>query len=210
MTPEQQKLVLDNDRIVYSTLKRFNIPSYEYNDYKQEGLLALCRAAVNFNPEIGKFSTYAFRYVYNSLQTYKNKRSFDKLGIKESRMHQDMRVASARGDYYDFVDFNVVSIEQKIAEGVDDENNSLEHLLGEIDSSFDDVEMNIVKSGLYDYFKANMSSLQYKCMKYVLDSTQGGKDRPSVGKVASVCGCSPSYVVRTLQKANKLYKKFVR
>lgn len=64
MTPEQQKLVLDNDRIVYSTLKRFNIPSYEYNDYKQEGLLALCRAAVNFNPEIGKFSTYAFRGMY--------------------------------------------------------------------------------------------------------------------------------------------------
>lgn len=76
MTKEQKKLVLDNLNLVHYLIKKYiHIKSshQDYNDYYQEGCLALVEASINFKPELGfKFSTYSSSYIYGYLLVYRD------------------------------------------------------------------------------------------------------------------------------------------
>ena len=57
MTEEQKKLVEDNHNLIYFTIHKYNLDIEEYYDIFA---LALCRAAINYDPNKGTtFSTYA-------------------------------------------------------------------------------------------------------------------------------------------------------
>ncbi len=60
MTPEQDKLVLENRGLAGEIAKKFiGFPGYDYRDGVGVGYWALCRAAIMYKPERGRFSTYA-------------------------------------------------------------------------------------------------------------------------------------------------------
>jgi len=64
---DKNSLVLDNEALV-----RFLLKSYawrdDYEDLLQEGRLALYQAAEKYDPAKGKFSSFAARYIRNSIQ----------------------------------------------------------------------------------------------------------------------------------------------
>lgn len=67
---ERDALILDNMKLVYFIINK-HYPSHAKNeDIIQEGMLGLVNAAENFDPEKGKFSTYATTCILNQIRTY--------------------------------------------------------------------------------------------------------------------------------------------
>ena len=67
LTDEQQKLVLDNQKLVYHVIKRLDLYN-KLEDYFDIGLIGLCKAAQTFKPENGsRFSTYACVCIRNDI-----------------------------------------------------------------------------------------------------------------------------------------------
>lgn len=72
---EQQKLVDDNERLVYYLIARkCEVEPRDYDDVCQLGMMGLCKAAATFNPTLNKkFSTYASRCILNEIKMFYRK-----------------------------------------------------------------------------------------------------------------------------------------
>ena len=69
LTDKQQKLVLDNQKLVYYVIKQLDL-YHKLEDYFDIGLIGLCKAAQTFKPENGsRFSTYACVCIRNDILT---------------------------------------------------------------------------------------------------------------------------------------------
>ena len=67
MNEEQQKLVLDNQKLVYHVIKQLHL-YHKLEDYLDVGIIGLCKAAKTFKPENNsKFSTYACICIRNNI-----------------------------------------------------------------------------------------------------------------------------------------------
>lgn len=67
LTAEQQKLVEDNLKLVYSVIHKC-YPTYSCDeDLAQCGMLGLCRAAMNWDSTKSTFGTYAFQCIKNAI-----------------------------------------------------------------------------------------------------------------------------------------------
>ena len=67
LTDEQQKLVLDNQKLVYHIIKQMHL-YHKLEDYLDVGLIGLCKAAQTFKLENNsKFSTYACICIRNNI-----------------------------------------------------------------------------------------------------------------------------------------------
>lgn len=76
LTPEQQKLVNDNQNLAYSIANQYrNIPKEDYADLKHEAVLALSAAAKNYNPAKGQFGQIASTYINNKLKSLYTKQA---------------------------------------------------------------------------------------------------------------------------------------
>lgn len=75
LSQKEQELVFSNQKLVGSVynrlIKKVNIPSSQNEDYIQEGMFALCRAAQTYDENKGfAFSTYASKVIYNQMLFY--------------------------------------------------------------------------------------------------------------------------------------------
>lgn len=75
MTDQQKKLVEDNHNLIYWFLHTYHLNEEDYYDLAAIGL---CNAAINFNSDICKFSTFAIRCMYNSVFSEYRKRKNQK------------------------------------------------------------------------------------------------------------------------------------
>lgn len=67
MNEEQQKLVLDNQNLVYHVIKQLHL-YHKLEDYLDVGIIGLCKAAQTFKSENNsKFSTYACICIRNNI-----------------------------------------------------------------------------------------------------------------------------------------------
>jgi RNA polymerase sigma factor (sigma-70 family) len=64
MTLEQQKLVEDNHNMIYSFLNKYNL---SHNDWYDLAAIGLCKAAMAFKEDVSKFSTFAYKCMFNSV-----------------------------------------------------------------------------------------------------------------------------------------------
>ncbi len=70
MNEEQQKIVLENLRLVTLVIKKLNV-NYDFNDLTSVGLIGLCKGAKSFDPSKGyKASTYLTRCIQNEIFYY--------------------------------------------------------------------------------------------------------------------------------------------
>lgn len=60
MLKEQAKLVEDNHNLIYHILNKMHLPESDYYDV---AAIALCKAAMSYEPERGAFSTCACKYI---------------------------------------------------------------------------------------------------------------------------------------------------
>lgn len=76
MTPEQERLVLDNMRLVHYFARKLaprlaDGNSYDYEDLVSEGQIALIKAVKRFDPDKGfKFSTFAGPYIDGAMRKF--------------------------------------------------------------------------------------------------------------------------------------------
>lgn len=75
LTPEQQKLVVDNVAIVNKVIADkfeflYSAANVDVDEVRQIGKLALCKAAQQYNPSKSKFSTFAYMVVRQDLMEY--------------------------------------------------------------------------------------------------------------------------------------------
>lgn len=69
MNEEQRKLAEENIGIVYFTIKKYFYNVKDDEDVIASGMEGLCIAAEGFDPERGKFSTYAAQCIRNCVRT---------------------------------------------------------------------------------------------------------------------------------------------
>lgn len=72
LSPEQEKIFLDNQKLVYNAINKYisNPGQYGLNDYEdleQIGNIALCHAILTYKPGNSEFSTYATIVIRNKL-----------------------------------------------------------------------------------------------------------------------------------------------
>lgn len=109
MTDYQRELVAQNLDIVERTIKtRIKVNGQalqSYEDFYQIGCEALCRAAMDYNAEIGNFAPFGSRYVYNALIDHCRKQN-------NHSSHRHDHISDSDNDFYaldyfgQFVDFD--------------------------------------------------------------------------------------------------------
>lgn len=70
MTDEQKKIVEENHKLIFDYLWRHHYPIEEYYDLAAIGL---CKAAMTYDGESSKFSTYAYTCMRNEIIRYQQK-----------------------------------------------------------------------------------------------------------------------------------------
>lgn len=72
---EQQKLVKENEKLVYYLIARkCEVEPRDYDDVCQLGMMGLCKAVSTFDPTLNrKFSTYASRCILNEIKMFYRK-----------------------------------------------------------------------------------------------------------------------------------------
>ena len=106
LTDEQQKLVLNNQKLVYHIIKQMHL-YHKLEDYLDVGLIGLCKAAQTFNLENGsKFSTYACICIRNNIlmEIRNEKRQCDAYAISFSSIigsskDKDLTLEDTLSDY---------------------------------------------------------------------------------------------------------------
>lgn len=106
MNEEQQKLVLDNQKLVYHVMKQLRL-YHKLEDYFDVGIIGLCKAAKTFKPENGsKFSTYACICIRNNIlmEIRNEKRQCDAYAISFSSIistskDRDLTLEDTLSDY---------------------------------------------------------------------------------------------------------------
>lgn len=82
MTDEQERLVLENQGLIGTIIKKFNL-TYDYNEFWSIGMVGLCKGAKNFDKNKGKSSTYLGRCIQNEILMALRKRRFDVISLDE-------------------------------------------------------------------------------------------------------------------------------
>ena len=70
MNEDQQKLVIDNTKLVYTVIKKHYPTFYGNEDITQVGMLGLCEAATSWDSSKSAFSTYACTCIQNEIRDY--------------------------------------------------------------------------------------------------------------------------------------------
>lgn len=101
LTPEQEKMFEENEKLVYFTINNYiqNAGKYGLNDkedIESMGKFALCKAIATYNGEKSKFSTYAIsvirNYLYNQLRDSKET-SDNSLSISDEYVELNVNLA---------------------------------------------------------------------------------------------------------------------
>lgn len=108
LNKDQQKLVEDNHKLIYSYAYKTNLDIYEYYDILAIGL---CHAALEYDPSKGMFSTYAYGAMRNEVYTYWR----NTYKLKKS-IPQDMLVSynEVLSEKIESLDISHLFIEEKI------------------------------------------------------------------------------------------------
>ena len=73
---EQEKIILENQKLVYYLVKKFNVVPDNYEDFVSVGTIGLIKAVATFDASKDiKFATYAARCIENEILMYLRRNS---------------------------------------------------------------------------------------------------------------------------------------
>ena len=79
---EQEKIILENQKLVYYMVKKFNIVPDNYEDFVSVGTIGLIKAVATFDASKDiKFATYAARCIENEILMYLRRNNKTKLEV---------------------------------------------------------------------------------------------------------------------------------
>lgn len=96
LTEEQRELVNNNIGLVKKFIEKKRL---KYDDWYDLMCIALCEAAITFNPEKGKFSTHAFWKMQQKLTNEATNMNRSKRGNNDKPMRLDQTVRVENEDY---------------------------------------------------------------------------------------------------------------
>ena len=164
LTEEQRNLVENNIGLVHYVLRNFN-PENKNSDCVSVGYLYLCKAAYKYNPELGKFATFAFSYIKFGVRSYF--RQFEKQILrKRNGVYKDKSTESLDNGMYDFIDNNEI---------VKLPSDSLNQLLKIIPNRFHPILKGLYEDkSIYELKKSKVTSQRMvtDLRKYVKSSVQ--------------------------------------
>ena len=96
LTEEQRELVNNNIGLVKKFIEKKRL---KYDDWYDLMCIALCEAAITFNPEKGKFSTHAFWKMQQKLTNEATNMNRSKRGNNDKPMRLDQTVRFENEDY---------------------------------------------------------------------------------------------------------------
>lgn len=116
LTSEQKNLVTENHNLIYDLAKKKNINLDEYYDVLAIGL---CKAAITFDIEKSKFSTYAYAVMYNTYKNELRKITSNKYIPKDKLLYLNVSVQSDNSEemisvYADLMPDNSVDVEKEV------------------------------------------------------------------------------------------------
>ena len=80
---QQKKLVEKNHNLIYHTLHKYKLNEEEYYDILAIGL---CKAAIKFDPERSKFSTFAIKVMYNEFLQHDRNENANKRKVNKNTL----------------------------------------------------------------------------------------------------------------------------
>lgn len=106
LNDEQRRLVEENTALVGFTMAKYfpnTIPEGEWEDFAQIGTIGLCKAALKYDTEKGKFSGYAVEAIRREIKRefidrYRVKRKHEALLTLEARTDDDRALEEVLAD----------------------------------------------------------------------------------------------------------------
>ena len=100
---QQKKLVEKNHNLIYHTLHKYKLNQEEYYDILAIGL---CKAAIAFDPERSKFSTFAINVMYNEFLIHDRDENANKRKVNKNTLSLNyiMRDPKNEGNKCEFGD----------------------------------------------------------------------------------------------------------
>lgn len=95
MTQEQRKLVEKNHNLIYHTLHKYKLNEEEYYDILAIGL---CKAAIKFDPERSKFSTFAVKVMYNEFLIHDRDENANKRKANKNTLSLNHRIKDPKNE----------------------------------------------------------------------------------------------------------------
>lgn len=125
MTEENRQLVEDNIKLAYKFFSAYNIKD---EDKQQELLFVYCNAVSSYNPEISSLSTFIYKCLFNAL-----------IKIRKEEL-EELKIMS---EY---------TLESNFSNN-DDNDLSLEDILGEEDDSINKLENKMLLESIFTSFR---------------------------------------------------------
>lgn len=184
LTYEQKQLVEDNYNLVHFIIHKYfpnYIPgTYEYEDLSNQGFLALCLAAMRYNPSVSKFSTYAYSVIFGNLLKYVNTKSgwafhVRKEGHYEHILYGSLNAIVCEGDSTAF-------------------DHELSEVIPDIRSEYETFECNI---DILNAFKKANSEYGEKIFELKMQGL-------TQDEISDILGISQPQISRTIRKARDI------
>ena len=187
LTDEQKQLVEENYNLVHYVIHKYfpnYIPgTYEYEDLSNQGFLALCLAAIRYDPSVSKFSTYACSIIFGNLLRYVDTKSGWAFHIRKESC-------------YEHVSYR--SLNDIICDGDSTTHTrELSEIIPDIRSEYETFETNI---DILNAFKKANSEHGEKIFELKLQGL-------TQYEIAEILGISQSQVNRTIHKAKDIYTR---
>ena len=92
---QQKKLVEKNHNLIYHTLHKYKLNEEEYYDILAIGL---CKAAIKFDPERSKFSTFAMKVMYNEFLMHDRDENANKRKVNKNTLSLNYRMKDPKNE----------------------------------------------------------------------------------------------------------------
>lgn len=115
LTPQQQKLVEDNHNLIYSLAYKKNI---NLDEFYGDLAIGLCKAALAFDENRGKFSTLAYTSMYNEYKIRLRQITAERIVPQDKILSMDVQIQSEDSDgtttFANLIQDETVQIEQDV------------------------------------------------------------------------------------------------
>lgn len=101
ITDYQRQLVIDNHNLIYRFLQKEKLNMEDWYDLAAIGM---CKAAKTFNDKTSKFSTYAFKCMFNEVYSEKRKELRQKAIPQNEILYYNVECENESGNKVEFIE----------------------------------------------------------------------------------------------------------
>ena len=111
MSEEQQKMVLENERLISFTIKNYHVYG-DFEELKSVGMIGLCKGVKNYDESKGlKLSSFLVMCIRNELYMFIRKKKHDKTVSLDTPINENLTIEDVISDNTD-IEKDVINKDQ--------------------------------------------------------------------------------------------------